>query len=156
MDGKINIDDLLTHQLSLEGNRGFDLMHAGEYSICRGLLVTDKRLRITGSRSCVSPSLMQIDPFAIRITTYGIMSGTLICCLSCWQIWARAITLSARFLWNAPCIAPTAHRRRATGETEFVNSVAAMSASGQYGPAKSVRVLSGLLTCPWAPTSVPY
>ena len=42
------------------------------------------------------------------------------------------------------------------GETEFVNSVAAMSASGRYGPAKSVRVLSGLLTCPWAPTSVPY
>ena len=31
MDGKINIDDLITHQLSLEDiNRGFDLMHAGE------------------------------------------------------------------------------------------------------------------------------
>jgi S-(hydroxymethyl)glutathione dehydrogenase/alcohol dehydrogenase len=31
MDGKINIDDLITHELSLEDiNRGFDLMHAGE------------------------------------------------------------------------------------------------------------------------------
>ena len=31
MDGKINIDDLMTHQLSLgDINRGFDLMHAGE------------------------------------------------------------------------------------------------------------------------------
>ena len=31
MDGKINIDDLITHQLLLEDiNRGFDLMHAGE------------------------------------------------------------------------------------------------------------------------------
>ena len=31
MDGKINIDDLITHELSLEEiNRGFDLMHAGE------------------------------------------------------------------------------------------------------------------------------
>ncbi len=31
MDGKINIDDLITHTLSLdEINKGFDLMHAGE------------------------------------------------------------------------------------------------------------------------------
>jgi S-(hydroxymethyl)glutathione dehydrogenase/alcohol dehydrogenase len=31
MDGKINIDDLITHTLSLdEINTGFDLMHAGE------------------------------------------------------------------------------------------------------------------------------
>ena len=31
MDGKINIDDLITHESSLEDiNRGFDLMHAGE------------------------------------------------------------------------------------------------------------------------------
>ena len=31
MEGKINIDDLITHQLSLEDiNQGFDLMHAGE------------------------------------------------------------------------------------------------------------------------------
>ena len=31
MDGKINIDDLITHELSLEDiNRGFDLMHTGE------------------------------------------------------------------------------------------------------------------------------
>lgn len=31
MDGKINIDDLITHQLSLDDiNQGFDLMHAGE------------------------------------------------------------------------------------------------------------------------------
>src|SRR5690242_8646388 len=31
MDGKINIDDLITHKLSLdEINKGFDLMHAGE------------------------------------------------------------------------------------------------------------------------------
>ncbi len=31
MDGKINIDDLITHQLKLEDiNRGFDLMHSGE------------------------------------------------------------------------------------------------------------------------------
>lgn len=31
MDGKINIDDLITHQLSLdEINKGFDLMHSGE------------------------------------------------------------------------------------------------------------------------------
>ena len=31
MDGKINIDDLITHELSLEDiNRGFDLMHGGE------------------------------------------------------------------------------------------------------------------------------
>src|SRR5437667_6167207 len=31
MEGKINIDDLITHQLSLdEINQGFDLMHAGE------------------------------------------------------------------------------------------------------------------------------
>jgi S-(hydroxymethyl)glutathione dehydrogenase / alcohol dehydrogenase len=30
MDGKINIDDLITHQLKLEDiNKGFDLMHAG-------------------------------------------------------------------------------------------------------------------------------
>ena len=31
MDGKINIDDLITHQLKLEDiNKGFDLMHSGE------------------------------------------------------------------------------------------------------------------------------
>ena len=31
MDGKINIDDLITHKLKFEDiNRGFDLMHAGE------------------------------------------------------------------------------------------------------------------------------
>ena len=31
MNGKINIDDLITHRLSLsEINRGFDLMHAGQ------------------------------------------------------------------------------------------------------------------------------
>jgi S-(hydroxymethyl)glutathione dehydrogenase/alcohol dehydrogenase len=31
MDGKINIDDLITHTLSLdEINTGFELMHAGE------------------------------------------------------------------------------------------------------------------------------
>jgi len=31
MEGKINIDDLITHQLTLENiNQGFDLMHAGE------------------------------------------------------------------------------------------------------------------------------
>jgi S-(hydroxymethyl)glutathione dehydrogenase/alcohol dehydrogenase len=31
MEGKINIDDLITHKLSLdEINKGFDLMHAGE------------------------------------------------------------------------------------------------------------------------------
>lgn len=31
MDGKINIDDLITHKLSLEDiNKGFDLMHSGE------------------------------------------------------------------------------------------------------------------------------
>ncbi len=31
MDGRINIDDLITHTLSLEDiNKGFDLMHAGE------------------------------------------------------------------------------------------------------------------------------
>jgi S-(hydroxymethyl)glutathione dehydrogenase/alcohol dehydrogenase len=31
MEGKINIDDLITHQLSLDAiNNGFDLMHAGE------------------------------------------------------------------------------------------------------------------------------
>ncbi|MBM3345139.1 MAG: S-(hydroxymethyl)glutathione dehydrogenase/class III alcohol dehydrogenase [Betaproteobacteria bacterium] len=31
MEGKINIDDLITHKLGLEDiNRGFDLMHAGE------------------------------------------------------------------------------------------------------------------------------
>jgi S-(hydroxymethyl)glutathione dehydrogenase / alcohol dehydrogenase len=31
MNGKINIDDLITHKLSLdEINQGFDLMHAGE------------------------------------------------------------------------------------------------------------------------------
>ena len=31
MDGKINIDDLITHMLPLEDiNEGFDLMHAGK------------------------------------------------------------------------------------------------------------------------------
>jgi S-(hydroxymethyl)glutathione dehydrogenase/alcohol dehydrogenase len=31
MEGKINIDDLITHRLALSDiNRGFDLMHAGE------------------------------------------------------------------------------------------------------------------------------
>ena len=31
MDGKINIDDLITHQLALDDiNKGFDLMHSGE------------------------------------------------------------------------------------------------------------------------------
>jgi S-(hydroxymethyl)glutathione dehydrogenase / alcohol dehydrogenase len=31
MEGKINIDDLITHKLSLgDINKGFDLMHAGE------------------------------------------------------------------------------------------------------------------------------
>jgi S-(hydroxymethyl)glutathione dehydrogenase/alcohol dehydrogenase len=31
MEGKINIDDLITHQLPLDRiNDGFDLMHAGE------------------------------------------------------------------------------------------------------------------------------
>jgi len=31
MDGKINIDDLITHKLSLDDiNKGFDLMHSGE------------------------------------------------------------------------------------------------------------------------------
>ena len=31
MEGKINIDDLITHTMPLEEiNKGFDLMHAGE------------------------------------------------------------------------------------------------------------------------------
>jgi S-(hydroxymethyl)glutathione dehydrogenase/alcohol dehydrogenase len=31
MDGKINIDDLITHKLGLNDiNKGFDLMHSGE------------------------------------------------------------------------------------------------------------------------------
>ena len=31
LDGKINIDDMITHTLSLEDiNKGFDLMHEGE------------------------------------------------------------------------------------------------------------------------------
>jgi S-(hydroxymethyl)glutathione dehydrogenase/alcohol dehydrogenase len=31
MDGKINIDDLITHQMPLDDiNKAFDLMHAGE------------------------------------------------------------------------------------------------------------------------------
>jgi S-(hydroxymethyl)glutathione dehydrogenase/alcohol dehydrogenase len=31
MDGKINIDDLITHRLALEDiNSAFDLMHSGE------------------------------------------------------------------------------------------------------------------------------
>ena len=31
MDGKINIDDLITHKLKLEDiNQGFDLMHQGK------------------------------------------------------------------------------------------------------------------------------
>ena len=31
MDGKINVDDIITHRLSLEDiNQGFELMHAGE------------------------------------------------------------------------------------------------------------------------------
>jgi len=31
MDGKINIDDLITHKLALADiNKAFDLMHAGE------------------------------------------------------------------------------------------------------------------------------
>jgi S-(hydroxymethyl)glutathione dehydrogenase/alcohol dehydrogenase len=31
MDGKINIDDLITHTMPLEDiNSGFDMMHAGE------------------------------------------------------------------------------------------------------------------------------
>jgi S-(hydroxymethyl)glutathione dehydrogenase/alcohol dehydrogenase len=31
MDGKINIDDLITHKLKLPDiNEGFDLMHAGK------------------------------------------------------------------------------------------------------------------------------
>jgi S-(hydroxymethyl)glutathione dehydrogenase/alcohol dehydrogenase len=31
MDGKINIDDLITHKLKLDDiNQGFDLMHAGK------------------------------------------------------------------------------------------------------------------------------
>jgi S-(hydroxymethyl)glutathione dehydrogenase/alcohol dehydrogenase len=31
MDGKINIDDLITHQMPLEDiNSSFDLMHAGD------------------------------------------------------------------------------------------------------------------------------
>jgi S-(hydroxymethyl)glutathione dehydrogenase/alcohol dehydrogenase len=31
MEGKINIDDLITHRLSLKDiNKGFDLMHAGD------------------------------------------------------------------------------------------------------------------------------
>jgi S-(hydroxymethyl)glutathione dehydrogenase/alcohol dehydrogenase len=38
MEGKINIDDLITHKLALhEINKGFELMHAGE-SI-RGVVV---------------------------------------------------------------------------------------------------------------------
>jgi S-(hydroxymethyl)glutathione dehydrogenase/alcohol dehydrogenase len=31
MDGKINIDDLITHKMPLEDiNKAFDLMHSGE------------------------------------------------------------------------------------------------------------------------------
>jgi len=31
MEGKINVDDLITHQLTLEEiNKGFDLMHEGK------------------------------------------------------------------------------------------------------------------------------
>jgi S-(hydroxymethyl)glutathione dehydrogenase/alcohol dehydrogenase len=31
MEGRVNIDDLITHKLKLEEiNKGFDLMHAGE------------------------------------------------------------------------------------------------------------------------------
>ena len=34
MDGKINIDDLITHVMPLEDiNKGFDLMHEGNRSV---------------------------------------------------------------------------------------------------------------------------
>ena len=40
MDGKINIDDLITHKLKLADiNQGFDLMHAGKVDpVSRGIL----------------------------------------------------------------------------------------------------------------------
>ena len=39
MDGKINIDDLITHTVPLEDiNKGFDLMHKGESIPCCGVL----------------------------------------------------------------------------------------------------------------------
>ena len=42
MDGKINIDDLITHTMPLADiNKGFDLMHAGETSIRSGGDITD-------------------------------------------------------------------------------------------------------------------
>ncbi len=46
MDGKINIDDLITHKLALADiNKGFELMHAGEFDPQRRGLLNGLRLR---------------------------------------------------------------------------------------------------------------
>ena len=57
---------------------------------------------------------------------------------------ATGITWSPRFLWNAgPCIVLKARQPLAPlGETEFVNGIAAMSASGGYG---TTRVCAGII-----------
>ena len=64
-----------------------------------------------------------------------------ICSTNCSPIWAAATTSSPRSSSSAArCTAPTARRSmRPVGETEFVNGVAAMSASGVYGAGARLR-----------------
>ena len=94
---------------------------------------------------------MQIDPSAIRITTYGIMSGTLICCLSLADMGEGHNIVSTVFMeCGAMYRADGLTAEAPLGETEFVNSVAAMSASGRYGPPVCAGIV-GFADCPWAP-----
>ncbi len=66
-------------------------------------------------------------------------------CPTCWPISAAATTSSPRSSSNAaPCTARTAPREMApVGEVEFVNGIAAMSASGNYGPCRVAEAIIG-------------
>ena len=66
------------------------------------------------------------------------------CSTRSWSTWAPATTWSPRSSSSAgPCSRPDGPEAlRAVGETEFVNGIAAMSASGLYGP---TRVAAGII-----------
>ena len=68
-----------------------------------------------------------------------------ISCPSCWPISAAATTSSRPSSSNARrCTARTARAEMApVGEVEFVNGIAAMSASGNYGPCRVAEAIVG-------------
>jgi len=91
----------------------------------------------------LEPGLVIVDPHhhlwdAPRIVT---------CSRNCWPISAAATTSSRRCTSRrARCIAPMGPEElKSLGETEFITGVAAMSASGEYGPTKCIAGITGFV-----------